>query len=221
MSFTPLQTSDNGAVSRTVINDNFVDAQSQIDTLVVAGAPLATTIIKGRVKLSTAPADANEPIAVGDNDTRLVVQSGLINLWPTSTAPSGWLFCRGQAVSRTTYAALFAVLSTTYGVGDGSTTFNLPNLQGRVPVGFDSAQTEFDALGETGGAKTHTLTVAEMPAHTHTNTEGIVTSTSPQASTQSGTGRGFSSSVATSSEGSGAAHNNLQPYMVLNYIIKT
>jgi microcystin-dependent protein len=75
-----------------------------------------------------------------------------------STAPTGWLLCDGTAVSRTTYSDLFAITSTTYGVGDGSTTFNLPNLKGRVPVGLDTSQTEFDVLGETGGAKTHTLT---------------------------------------------------------------
>jgi microcystin-dependent protein len=84
-----------------------------------------------------------------------------------SAAPTGYFLCDGSAVSRTTYSALFAITSTTYGVGDGSTTFNLPNLKGRVPVGLDGSQTEFDALGETGGAKTHTLTSTEMPVHGH------------------------------------------------------
>lgn len=91
--------------------------------------------------------------------------SGAILAWPTATAPTGWLICDGQALSTTTYADLFAVVGYTYG-GSGS-TFNLPNMKGRVPVGLDSAQTEFDALGETGGAKTHTLTSSEMPGHTH------------------------------------------------------
>src|SRR5215467_6824657 len=88
--------------------------------------------------------------------------------WPTATAPLGWILCDGAAISRTTYAALFAVIGTTYGVGDGSTTFNLPNCKGRIPVGFDSGQTEFNALGKTGGEKTHTLTVAELATHDHT-----------------------------------------------------
>lgn len=80
-----------------------------------------------------------------------------------------WLVCDGSAVSRTTYAALFAVFGTTYGTGDGSTTFNVPNMKGRVPVGIDYAQTEFDTLGEASGEKTHTLTSAEsgVPEHTH------------------------------------------------------
>src|SRR5690606_11752046 len=76
--------------------------------------------------------------------------------------------CDGSAVSRTDYADLFEVIGTSYGVGDGSTTFNLPNLQGRVPVGLDTGQTEFNALGKTGGAKTHTLTIDQMPSHSHT-----------------------------------------------------
>ena len=83
----------------------------------------------------------------------------------TGTAYS-WLLCNGDAVSRTVYASLFAVIGTTYGAGDG-TTFNLPNLQGRVPIGLDTTQTEFDVRGETGGSKTLTIGTANLPAHTH------------------------------------------------------
>lgn len=78
-----------------------------------------------------------------------------------ATAPLRHLACDGAAVSRSTYSALFAAIGTQYGSGDGSTTFNVPNLKGRVPVGIDTGQTEFDTRGETGGAKTHTLTGAE------------------------------------------------------------
>jgi microcystin-dependent protein len=73
----------------------------------------------------------------------------------------------GQAVSRTTYSGLFALLGTSYGAGDGTTTFNIPDYRGRTLVGHDASQPEFDVLGETGGAKTHTLTTAQMPSHTH------------------------------------------------------
>src|SRR5690606_20957810 len=90
-----------------------------------------------------------------------------MKLWPAAAAPDGYLICDGSAISRTTYAAIFTVLGTTYGTGDGSSTFNLPNLKGRVPVGLDSSQTEFDALAETGGANTHTLTIAQLPSLTH------------------------------------------------------
>jgi microcystin-dependent protein len=90
---------------------------------------------------------------------------GSIMIWAGSTAPTGWLLCDGTAYSTTTYAALYAVIGTTYGSGTG--TFRVPNLKGRVPVGLDAAQTEFDTRGETGGEKTHTLVTAELPAHNH------------------------------------------------------
>jgi microcystin-dependent protein len=99
---------------------------------------------------------------------QLLTPTGVINQYAGSTAPTGWLLCDGSAVSRSTYADLFAIVGTTYGVGNGSSTFNLPNLVGRVVVGRDASQTEFDVLGETGGAKTHTLATGEIPSHQHT-----------------------------------------------------
>jgi microcystin-dependent protein len=96
--------------------------------------------------------------------------TGLVSAFAGSAAPNGWLLCDGTAVSRTIYASLFNAIGTTYGGGDGSTTFNLPNLKGRIPVGYDSAQTEFAALGQTGGEKAHVQTVQEMAVHTHAQT---------------------------------------------------
>lgn len=92
--------------------------------------------------------------------------TGSILLWSTLTAPEDWLICDGTAVSRSSFSDLFGVIGTTYGAGDGSSTFNLPNFQGRVPVGL-SSENDFDELGKTGGEKSHTLTVDEMPSHTH------------------------------------------------------
>jgi microcystin-dependent protein len=97
---------------------------------------------------------------------------GEIALWATSTAPTGWLIADGATVSRSTYSALFAVLGTTYGAGDGSTTFVLPNLKGKVPVGRDASDTAFDTIGETGGSKTSALTSGNLPAHSHSVTDG-------------------------------------------------
>lgn len=98
-------------------------------------------------------------------------------LMPTAATllvvPPGWLLCDGSAVNRLTYAALFDVLGTTYGVGDGVTTFNLPNLKGRVIVGQDVGQTEFAARGQTSGSKTSTASHTHtMGNHSHTLTSG-------------------------------------------------
>jgi microcystin-dependent protein len=92
--------------------------------------------------------------------------TGVVNMWMVGLAPTGWLLCDGTAISRTTYSALFGVLGVTYGVGDGSTTFNIPNMVNRVPVGKASTGT-FATLGSTGGVETVTLTVAQLAAHGH------------------------------------------------------
>jgi microcystin-dependent protein len=97
---------------------------------------------------------------------------GMISIHAGATAPTGWLLCQGQAVSRTTYSGLFGVVSTTYGSGDGSTTFNLPNLKGRVVVGIDTGQAEFNIRGETGGSMNHQHDASNSGntsiAHNHT-----------------------------------------------------
>lgn len=101
--------------------------------------------------------------------------TGEIKLWPTSTAPTGWLSCNGAAVSRTTYDTLYALVGTAFGVGDGTTTFNVPDMRGRFVRGLPAAGT----VGATGGASTVTLTQANLPSvnftvtdpgHTHTFT---------------------------------------------------
>jgi microcystin-dependent protein len=97
----------------------------------------------------------------------IIPPSGVISAFAGSIAPNGYMLCDGSAISRENYIELFNVIGTTYGVGDGSTTFNLPNLKGKVVVCRNSVETEFDTLGETGGSKTHTLTIPEMPSHNH------------------------------------------------------
>lgn len=154
--------------------------------------------------------------------------AGSVHVFTGATTPTGYLPCDGNAVSRTTYAVLFGVIGTTYGAGNGTTTFNVPNLKGRVVVGRDPGQVAFDVLGETGGEKTHTLTVAEMPSHTHTtrNYAGAVlagagTGTRFAASTSGSISAMDAGSDQSNNTGGDGAHNNLQPYMALNYIIKT
>lgn len=166
---------------------------------------------------------------------------GEIALWATSTAPTGWLIADGATVSRSTYSALFAVLGTTYGAGDGSTTFGLPNLKGKVPVGRDASDTAFDTIGETGGSKTSALVVANLPAHTHTASSTTTITNGDLVVRQFGGGDAkltanstygpyntstitASTSTSVSGGGNGTAtgdtFSNLQPYIALNYIIR-
>ena len=144
---------------------------------------------------------------------------GIISVYAGSSAPTGYFICDGSAVSRYTYGRLFAVIGTTYGVGDGVTTFNIPNLKGRIPVGLDASQTEFDTLNEQGGAKTHTLTIAEMPSHNHSYVNQPNTHQVAVSLTTTDTADDVNVNQTTGNTGGDGAHNNLQPYIVLNYII--
>jgi microcystin-dependent protein len=223
--------------------------------------------------LSSAVPNSNESMPIGT-----IVQTARIN------APTGWLLCEGQAVSRTEYVRLFNAIGTLYGSGDGTTTFNLPNLANRVPVGKGSGT--FATLGSTGGSETHELTQSEMPRHTHVQDShnhtqnshnhtqnshnhsqnahshlsvinlGLVNVRSPGSNTYNSDGGadksgGIASTTATNnattatnnattatnnattavnqftggsgtaqSASNGVAHNNLQPYIVMNYMIK-
>lgn len=149
-----------------------------------------------------------------------LIPVGSIFPYAGSSAPIGFLFCDGSAVSRTTYSGLFAITSTTYGVGNGSTTFNVPDLRGGIPVGRNALDANFTSLGQTGGEATHTLTVNELAVHSHNYSVLDVSS----AGFGSDGSYGFQIITQTDTSGSaggGAAHNNLQPYLVINYIIKT
>jgi len=95
---------------------------------------------------------------------------GAIKPWGKSTAPVGYLLCDGTAVSRTTYADLFTIISTTYGAGNGSTTFNVPDLQGKMPQGYDGNTYN---LAGTGGANTVTVDVTNNQAATNTNNQAV------------------------------------------------
>lgn len=187
-----------------------------------------------------------------------------------SSAPAGFLLCNGASVLRASYAVLFTAIGTTFGTVDG-THFTLPDLRGRVPGGYDSTQTEFNALGKTGGEKTHIISASEMPTHSHIQNahnhsqnahghsfnadatwpriwgtdvaeQGFVRTVAAAGSSYgvvgvpsgnfSALGAGHytigsaiasnnSTTATNQNTGGGTAHNNLQPYISLNYIIKT
>ena len=156
------------------------------------------------------------------------IPTGGLMMWPTASPPTGYLLCNGSAVSRTNFAALFAVIGTTFGVGDNSTTFNLPNYTNRVPVGAGGLY----AAAATGGSKdavvvshTHTATVTD-PGHSHQT--GSTTSDTGFVSVRSTGTSGVATSTATtgisvgiSTTGSSGTDANMPPYLAIFYIIKT
>ena len=167
------------------------------------------------------------------------VNTGIVVPWGSASIPSGFLECNGQAVSRSTYAALFAIIGTTYGVGDTTTTFNVPDLTDRTVVNKSNTKN----LAQTGGANTvtptgnisgstgsTTLTTQQIASHSHGGT--TVMGGTPacggmaaQAATGMGgignTGGGQGHDHNLSANFSGSSTSILQPYLVLIYIIKT
>jgi len=187
---------------------------------------------------------------VGQINTSGGVPVGSVVDYAGSTAPTGWLFCAGQALSRTEYADLFAAIGTTYGAPNG-TTFNIPDARGRVTAGRDINQSGFagrlttpnsQTLGAAGGAETVTLTEAQMPSHTHavtgsTNSAGDHAHTitggavggeigvrgvdgSDTGSTGTAGAHSHTISVTAANTGGGQSHANVQPTLILNKIIK-
>ncbi len=155
----------------------------------------------------------------------MLMPVGAVTAYVSSNAPNGWLNCEGQELYRGDYPALFEVIGTTYGAGNGTTTFNLPDLKGRAIVGQGAGSgLTARSMGATGGAETHTLSTDEMPSHSH-NVDNTVQKSG--LNTPSGLDNDGSEidtvntvSTASTSDGGGQAHNNMQPFTVLNYIIK-
>jgi microcystin-dependent protein len=170
--------------------------------------------------------------------------------WSTASVPSGFLECNGSAVSRSTYATLFGIIGTTYGSGDGSTTFNVPDLQDNVAIGKSGTKN----IGSTGGANTvtptgnisgnvagstanATLSTPQLASHSHglpkdrlpqgpgnTNYNiGIGSNNSPRSTDGAGGGAGHSHNMSANFSGSfsGSANSVVQPYLTVMYIIKT
>jgi microcystin-dependent protein len=177
----------------TVANGNTQSMYCDATNVVLASVPVnaanGNASVTGALNVAgastlTGNVTASGDVAVGGSLTQgggLVMPTGAMLEYAGSAAPTGWLLCNGAAISRTVYAALFAVLGTAYGAGDGSTTFNLPDRRGKFGVGVDGTYTR----GSTGGATTTssagshshtgntgstTLTTAQIPAHNHTGT---------------------------------------------------
>jgi microcystin-dependent protein len=149
-----------------------------------------------------------------------LIPTGGVVEYGGDTAPSGWLMADGNPYSRTIYAALFAVYGTKFGAGDGASTFNVPNRNGRVGVGLDSTQTEFNIIGKTYGEKAHLLTLSELPSHSHQQFVGWGAGTSILPSWDGTTNKAIYGVNNGGASGGGGAHNNLQPSIAMNYIIK-
>lgn len=145
---------------------------------------------------------------------------GSVQAYAGVSAPAGWILCEGQAISRATYVLLFGVIGTVYGVGDGSTTFNLPDLRGRTIIGTGDGGAGFTdrALGDAIGAETHQLTEDELPRHNHGGTTHLAT-----VSGAGGNHQPFAGSNRLLQNipfvGLDEHHNNMQPSLALNYII--
>lgn len=192
--------------------------QAQLGGRAVGIQLFACTTTADAASIISASVAAASPVPVGT----LMPYAGA-----TASAPTGWLMANGQAVSRTTYANLFTAIGEVYGAGDTSTTFNVPDLRGRTVFGHDAmasttagritnAVSGFDgsALGAAGGAQSITLTTGEMPAHTHTGGIGA------GSNTVTAPGCGSEDNGSTGSAGSGGAHRNVPPGIILNWIIK-
>lgn len=157
--------------------------------------------------------------------------------WPAATIPEGWLACDGRAISREQYSLLFALIGTVYGAGDGTSTFALPDLRGRVPIGLDNmtgsaanvvSHPSASVLGGRLGAQTHVLTISEMPAHRH----NMYDYTFSENQGWGGSAQGNAESLdydnipavpyfhPTESVGGGQAHNNMQPSLAVFWIIR-
>lgn len=150
---------------------------------------------------------------------------GEIIAYMGTVVPTGYLRPEGQLVSRTSYATLFGAIGTTYGVGDGSTTFALPDCRGRVIMCDDNGAGRITSVpagvGQTGGLENVALSTPQLPAHSHTGPGGasfLTTGTGIQLNT---TGSAFGTSASTATAGSGQGHLNLQPFITAMCLIKT
>jgi microcystin-dependent protein len=141
---------------------------------------------------------------------------GSLIMWVGTSAPSGWLLCDGSAISRSTYATLFAIIGESFGIGDGSTTFNLPDFRGRSPVGVGQGTgLTLRNMADSGGAETHTMIASELPSN--------VMFTGPRMASQAITSSGTSSAWGVGDNrgvlGASIPFSTMSPFLCVNFII--
>lgn len=214
---TGTQTLTNKTLTSPKINDTVAVTASSAELNILDGATLSTTELNYVDGVTSA---IQTQINTLSSNLGSAVPTGTVSMFAGTTAPTGYLICDGTAVSRTTYAALFTAISTTYGAGDTTTTFNLPDLRGRAPIGVGTGSgLTARTLGGKVGAETHTLVQAEIADHVHGGqvvfgtgsgntgvTVGSIGSSQPTTNTVVGT--------------TGQPHNNMQPSFGINFIIK-
>ena len=197
-------------------------------TVTVSGAATfnSTVTIKGDVHVSSKVC-ASAFYGDGSNLTG-TTPTGAVLPYAVSAAPTGFLLCNGQAVSRSTYSTLFAVVSSLYGAGNGSSTFNVPDLRGRFLAGWDAGTSVLtsvtagmilgSSIANTGGVEAVTLSVAQIPSHNHTYT---IRATGNRGNDGPAAVWTSTSTDNTGSTGGSGSHSNIPPAMIINFIIKT
>lgn len=238
--------SDDGTVLKGIDLRNIQDdinTQGISDAVAIHGFPIDVPTI----------ADDGKALTFDDTNSKFIytdpsgLPAGMMSVFAGAAAPAGWELCDGSAISRTTFADLFAEIGTTFGVGDGSTTFNIPDARGRGLLGLDNmggssanrvTDAQADILGGSSGAEdsdhdhggtagAHQLTIAEMPAHTHTQQMVDGAGANPIPGASSGDPQDADETASTGGDGthdhtiSNVTTNVMNPFIAINWIIKT
>ncbi|SFV00848.1 phage tail protein [Bradyrhizobium arachidis] len=248
--FTAAAAISDGSITSSKLADGAVAGNKLADGVVanskLATGAVSTNKVADQAITNPKIADAAVSFTKLAPDANQVIPAGALMPYAGGAAPTGWLLCNGQSLLRTDYPSLFVAIGSTYGAADG-THFTLPDMRGRIPAGVDGGANRLTssffgataALGATGGYESHTLTTAQLASHSHANTlndlghvhsgalntgaffgsPGGATNVAGNATTNTGSST-TGITITNASAGGGGAHNNVQPTIVLNYIIK-